>query len=260
MAVGFAKILKERLQEPRLYEGAIDMLANMAQKDSEVGLRDQLRAEGAPTMFSSVALLSQAEQAEVASTLSDMLRKREDTTRRPKGDVEAARESMAGMDLRGHARIGMPKGTRGKSAMDEVREFVRRVDQSVHGDFMARSDALEGTYDAVRGAIAEVLEPALNLEAAHRPHETYEQKKDLAKWVSAQLRRFGLAVQCPRTGKPCRFMANPGGQPGVGRFLLEYTDETGRRQHPFTSVALPQMSLMPDDLSRASYADQHRRR
>jgi hypothetical protein len=124
---------------------------------------------------------------------------------------------------------------------------------SVTKSYAQLREELAAHSDASRKKIAAVLEPALNAKAAMLPHATYDEKKTLAKWANAELRRFGLAIRCPRTGKACLLMGNPGGQPGKGRFVLEYTDESGKRHHPFTSVTLPHLELTLDDLTRASY-------
>ncbi len=118
----------------------------------------------------------------------------------------------------------------------------------------------ERVFDGGREAVGRVLEPALNAEAQQRPRHTYEEKKELAKWINGELRRFGLALKGPRTDRPCLLMGNPGGRPGFGRFVLEYTDEAGKRHHPLTSVELPGLTLMLDDLTRSSYQSPKRAR
>ena len=107
--------------------------------------------------------------------------------------------------------------------------------------------------------MAAALEAAINAEAKLHPQETYEDKKALAKWVNAELRAFGLAIKNPDGGKPCFIMGNPGGKPGFGRFLFEYTDDSGKRHHPLTSVTLPHLELVPEDLTRASYVHRSER-
>lgn len=126
-------------------------------------------------------------------------------------------------------------------------------------DFAARRKILIRAFDMAREEIAKAFEPVLNEVAAKMPQATYEEKKELAKWVNAELRRFGLAIKNPHSGKPCLLMGNPGGKPGFGRFLLEYTDDTGKRHHPLTSVTLPHLDLVPDELTRASYEARVRR-
>lgn len=121
-----------------------------------------------------------------------------------------------------------------------------------------RADLLR-LSDMTRHEVAQRLTPALNEHAAKMPHATYEEKKKLATWVNAELRRFGLAVRSP-DGRPCLLKGNPGGQPGVGRFVFDFTDAAGRRHQPFSSVVLPRLELTLDDLTRAPYGARQRHR
>ena len=141
----------------------------------------------------------------------------------------------------------------GGARFDVIRELHHDAVKEDRDSYDAVRKRATALVDDARKEAARVLQPAINDRAAEMPHEKYEDKKRLAKWVNAELRRMGLAIRCPRTGIPCYLMGNPGGQPGFGRFLLEYTDEEGKRRHPLTSVTLPHLDLMPDDLSRASY-------
>lgn len=140
-----------------------------------------------------------------------------------------------------------------------VEEHLRRVlegaiDQALADKpdtYEARREVLTQVRDAARLAIIRVLEPLLNERAAATPHETYEQKKSLARWVNAELRWFGLAIKSDRTDAPCLLVANTTKAPGDGRFMLDFTDDEGRHHRPVATVALPRLSLTMDDLVRA---------
>jgi hypothetical protein len=139
-------------------------------------------------------------------------------------------------------------------SLSRFEQLIERELESLPSDYQLRRQRLIQYFGVVRTLLGRALEPMLNAQAASMPHETYEDKKRLAKWVNAELQQIGgLALRCPRTKKPCFLMGNPGGTPGRGRFVFEYTDEQGKRHHPFTSVSLPRLVLMPDDLVRASY-------
>lgn len=142
---------------------------------------------------------------------------------------------------------------------ETFQQAIERVLAALPSGYEARRHGLTEISDTTRLAIARVLEPALNEEARKRPIASYDEKKELAKWINAELRRFGLAIKNPRSGKPCLLMGNPGGKPGFGRFLLEYTDDIGKRHHPLTSVTLPYLELVPDELTRVSYEGRVRR-
>ncbi len=144
--------------------------------------------------------------------------------------------------------------------MQALQEAMGEVVRHLPEDYDARRAALAEMFDTCRQQVAAGLEPAFNAKAKDTPHDTYEDKKTLAKWVNAELRRFGLAIWSPRTGDRCFLMGNPGGTPGAGRFVLEYTDKQGKRQHPLTSVSLPHLDLMPDEMTRAPYGERTRER
>ncbi len=127
------------------------------------------------------------------------------------------------------------------------------------GEYSTLRSKLDGMFDHARQDLARQLAPALQKEALSRPHETYEQKKSLAKWINGELRRYGLAIRCPRTGQPSLLLANAGGVAGIGRFHIEHTDSAGKRHRSVTSVTLPPLDLMTDDLSRAPYGERSER-
>jgi Ran GTPase-activating protein (RanGAP) involved in mRNA processing and transport len=158
-----------------------------------------------------------------------------------------------------HAQLGA--GRRAESAVPEtpasgkldVASVLRSLDAPLPDEYEARRRVLCTLTDAVREQVRRAMEPALNQRAAALPQGTYDEKKELAKWVNGELRRFGLAIRCK--GKRCFLMGNPGGQPGIGRFVLEYTDDQGKRHHPLTSVTLPHLELMLDDLERTAFGE-----
>lgn len=118
-------------------------------------------------------------------------------------------------------------------------------------DYLRSAAILQGVHEHIRVKIAAALEPLLNLEAARHPQSTYDEKKELCKWINAELRRFGLALAVPDRSEPCFLLANPGGRPGFGRFMLYYFDGNGRRRDALTAVSLPHLSLRLDDLAHA---------
>ena len=138
-------------------------------------------------------------------------------------------------------------------------ESLRRILANPYEDYETRRCLLEQLSDISRSVIAAALEPSLNKYAATVPHETYDEKKELAKWINAELRRFGLAIKSPDTGSPCLIVATTGRNPAVGRFVLDYTDEFGKRHHPLSSGTLPHLEVMLDDLTRAPYGQNKNR-
>lgn len=140
-----------------------------------------------------------------------------------------------------------------ESPAEGFRKALARVLADMPDDYAARRRSLAALSDSVRAAIASTLGPALNAQAAAMPQVTYEDKKKLAKWVNAELRRFGLALAVAGTPAPCLLTANTGGRPGIGRFAFYYTDESGRRHDVLSPTSLPELHLTLDELTRAPY-------
>ena len=80
-----------------------------------------------------------------------------------------------------------------------------------------------------RGAVARRLEEALNEQVSAMPAASYDDKRTLARWVNAELRRFGLALVCPKSRRPSVLLADPGGTPGAGRFQFQSESPEGRK-------------------------------
>lgn len=135
----------------------------------------------------------------------------------------------------------------------EILERVSAFGASLPPSFSGRRQAMHALSLGVRREIAKAIQESLTTHLATMPQESYGEKKSLAKWVNAELRALGLAIRDPKTGRPCLLVGDPGNRPEQGRFLLDYVDESGSRVHAMTSVALPPLVLMPDDLSRAPY-------
>jgi hypothetical protein len=105
-----------------------------------------------------------------------------------------------------------------------------------------KAEQLAGLSHEVRQRIAAELAPALNSRIQKMPHDTYEKKKELARWVNDQLEPLGLAVQCPKTGLPAKLRGKTGNWPGVGCFAFEvYID--GKQKMPTVSDKLPELKL-----------------
>ncbi|MFO0858350.1 MAG: hypothetical protein U0640_13460 [Phycisphaerales bacterium] len=149
----------------------------------------------------------------------------------------------------------------GPGVQEEQRDLSKpdRRSTADAGEYSTLRSRLDAMFDHTRQDLARQLAPALQKEALSRPHETYDQKKSLAKWINGELRRYGLAIRCPRTGQPSLLLANAGGVAGIGRFHIEHTDSAGKRHRSVTSVTLPPLDLMTDDLSRAPYGERSER-
>jgi hypothetical protein len=133
-------------------------------------------------------------------------------------------------------------------ALSALRHSIRATLREASPSYDALHRTLRTLAEGVREEAARALQPALNERVARIPHATYEEKKSLAKWVNTELRQLHLAIRCPKTGRPSLLQANPGSDPMIGRFRLDYMDDQGRRRTPISSIALPQLELIPDSL------------
>ncbi|MGD9689523.1 MAG: hypothetical protein AB7V47_07260 [Phycisphaerales bacterium] len=143
-----------------------------------------------------------------------------------------------------------------RALTESIEAYVRTIPRD---DYIIYSCHMLRVLRLVQSEIARHLEEPLNDFARSMPRETYQQKKELAKVINADLRALGLALMDPATGNPCLLVGDPGNRPEHGRFVLDYTDAAGRRMHALTSVELPDLKLMPDDLSRAPYGSRSKR-
>jgi hypothetical protein len=101
---------------------------------------------------------------------------------------------------------------------------------------------LELNHD-FRREIAIRLEPVLNAQIHAMPHDDLDGKQKICQFVNCELERFGLAVQCPKTGLPAKLKATSGNWPGKGSFFFEvYID--GKRKKPSWSDTLPELQLI----------------
>lgn len=130
-----------------------------------------------------------------------------------------------------------------------IQEISRHLDAILaslpkDAPYEIKAEMLAGLSHEVRQRIAAELAPALNIKAQAMPHHTYDEKKELARWVNDQLRRFDLAIKCPKTGQPSLLLVMTGDHPEIGRFVIEHKTPEGKRVRPVTSTKLPQLELM----------------
>lgn len=131
-----------------------------------------------------------------------------------------------------------PEPTRGKGSVSAVGQ---EGEEATYEEVARR--IAERMYDIKRQAAAE-LAPALNARIQAMPHDTLEQKKELARWVNDQLEPLGLAVRDPKSGLPAKLRGTTGSNqwPDVGRFIIEiYTG--GKQKVTSTSYKLPELTL-----------------
>jgi hypothetical protein len=117
------------------------------------------------------------------------------------------------------------------------------------------AQALEDANHDFRREMAASLAPVLNAHIQAMPHDTYEEKKTISRWVNDELRRFDLAIKCPKTGNPSTLLAGPFRDAEVGRFIIEHKTAEGKRVRSFTSTHLPILELMEANPRREVFVE-----
>ncbi len=127
------------------------------------------------------------------------------------------------------------------------------------GGYVEQAQSLDELLHGFRREMAARLQPVLNAHIQAMPHETHEEKKALARWVNEELRRFDLAIRCPKTGQPSLLFAGPGNHPEIGRFILEHRTPEGKRVRPVQTPELQHLELMEAAPRREAFVEMHQR-
>lgn len=99
-----------------------------------------------------------------------------------------------------------------------------------------------------KSAVAARLQPALNFHLQGLSHESYSEKQEIASWVNAQLHDLGLAIKCPKTGKPATLIADVrGGDDEYSRFRLDIRGDDGRHLRTYSSRELPELEIIENE-------------
>lgn len=137
--------------------------------------------------------------------------------------------------------------------MDEGTPDISRTRVASLADWLAQKPGndYERARDSTAGATrlffeecAHRLEPALNARIAQLPQATYEDKKELSKWINHEVRMLGLSVACPKTGLPAYITGHPGNDRRVGRFVFHALNPDGTRTTSYSVVKLPPLRLV----------------
>lgn len=150
--------------------------------------------------------------------------------------------------------------------MDEETPDISHTRVASLSDWLAQKP--DNDYERARGSAAEAtrlffeecahrLEPALNARIAQMPQATYEDKKELSKWINHEVRNLGLSVACPKTGRPAYITGHPGNDKRVGRFVFHALNPDGTRTTSLTVVRLPQLRLIgaSTEVTRGSWVE-----
>jgi hypothetical protein len=191
------------------------------------------------------AALSPSSDAEAEAGRSRRRYKEKKRTRDPPQDSDVSNvKQLTPSSTRSAIQVSSPV-----SEPVGIQEISRHLDALLaslpkDAPYEMKAEKLAGLSHEVRQRIAAELGPALNIKAQAMPHHTYDEKKELARWVNDQLRRFDLAIKCPKTGQPSLLLVMTGDHPEIGRFVIEHKTPEGKRVRPVTSTKLPQLELM----------------
>lgn len=141
------------------------------------------------------------------------------------------------------------------NALEHDAELQRIIENAAGHtrDYTIKAAALNALSNAFRQQMAITIQGSLNAQLAKIPQETYEEKKELAKWLNAEMRKFGIAVCCPKTGRASLLYADHGRHPAQGRFQLDNSDDEGNKHRTLSFNELISLTFMADDLSRAAW-------
>lgn len=150
-------------------------------------------------------------------------------------------------------KIGKDADSTGVSAgMSEsfekgLQSLLRELAGKPVADFTSLVTRFVTATHTFRAGLAELLDGPLNDHLKTLPQETPAEKQALASWLNAQLRPLGLAVRCPKTGRPSVLISDlKESGSHIGRFRTENRDENGAKVRPWTSTQLPVLELMED--------------
>jgi hypothetical protein len=143
---------------------------------------------------------------------------------------------------------GMPESKDAGVESTQSRTAVEISLDKLPADYSACFAKLVKANHAFRGQVAVALQSRLNKHLHALPSESYAEKQAIASWVNGQLRDLGLAIKCPKTGRPGNLVADlkeAGGD--ISRFRLEIREESGKRIRTISSRTLPELELIEDE-------------
>lgn len=159
--------------------------------------------------------------------------------------------------LLGQTRLEKPKSEPPSTAPDEsssvradrIAALLEVIPKSLSVDQIV--DSLKELEHEYRLAVAKRLQPLLNQELQVQPKDSYAEKQSIASWVNRRLKEIGLAIKCPKTGRPANLFADikqAGSE--ISRFRLEIRDEKGHKVRTYNSRSLPELELVEDEPRR----------
>lgn len=128
-----------------------------------------------------------------------------------------------------------------------LREAARLMMQDLPDEFGQLCDRLRVARRIFHEELGRALASPLTEEAGKRPQDELHEKRTLASWLNDLVRSLGLAIECPKTGKPSTLIADwRDGEQDASRYRLQIIDDRGRQTRSYTSRSLPVLKLCED--------------
>jgi hypothetical protein len=129
----------------------------------------------------------------------------------------------------------------------EWRRLTQQLLATLPRDYQSCRRTLAALSHAFRNELAEAFEGHLNTYIQTLPQQTYQERKVIASFVNEELRELGLAIKCPRSGRPAILIADvKNSTDGTGRFRLESRNDGGHKYRTRTSSKLFALNLIED--------------
>jgi hypothetical protein len=126
--------------------------------------------------------------------------------------------------------------------------------------YAAKAAALSGIRHNAMQQIADELAVELNAKIQAMPKDSYEDKKAITRFVNAELRRFGMAIRCPKTGEPSTMQATPtANRVDFGRFTIRHRNADGKVVCGADTPTLPTLELIEARPRREGWVEWHKK-
>jgi hypothetical protein len=194
--------------------------------------------------------VDEASRREISDRMADELRRRgyiEESPSPLQGDIVEEITDDINKALKYDAPHDKEHGQGGPAALadDKYAALTRQLEQRNH---------------AFRQQLAAELALALKEEMRRRPHDSYDEKVELVRWVNAELDRFSMAFKHDKTGEAASFKAKSfeTSHPEIGHFQLSSKDALGREKTtntPNLDTLLSKLDLMDAPARREALAE-----
>lgn len=145
--------------------------------------------------------------------------------------------------------MGPADSDENQHADSDIRRMCRGLGEYLSGrqyDIVSLMRVSEAIHRTIRAETLRVVVELLSGVEASNQLASFDQKAQFAKWLNSELRHAGLAIRCPKTGKPTFLEAVRDPVPERGRFRFDHMDKWGNHHYTLSRVELPALEFMPD--------------